>query len=423
MANPTPPDRPSLVLRGGSVLRTDTARIETCDIAIGPAGRIVQIGPAIAPQAGVACADLRGRLVVPGLVDMHQHLDKTRTRGLIASSDASLTGAIAAYDRFSGSDSRGDLLARAEATANACLARGTTAIRTHVNVGRNSGLRGLQALFELRERLADRLTLQIVPMMPAEAPGLDPSTASWINDAIALGADAVGGAPAHAENPDEFLKFLFDLAERFAVPVDLHLDEHLDGARHRFREAIALTRQRGMQGRVVAGHCSALAALAQSDVQSVAQALADAGIGVVTLPAANLYLLGRDASRLTPRGLTRVKELMTAGVAVAAASDNIQDPFVPTGSGDLLEIARWTMLAAHLGAGDFGRTFDMISSVPAKLMGLEHYGLQVGARADLLIAEADDVADLISSGPLDRVVLVGGKIVAGLLPLARAAAR
>ena len=135
----------------------------------------------------------------------------------------------------------------------------------------------------------------------------------------------------------------------------------------------------------------------------------------MTLPAANLFLQGRQATKLAPRGLTRVTELQAAGVPVAAASDNIQDPFVPSGSGDLLEIARWALLAGHLGSNDLPRAFEMVTSVPAKLMGFEDHGLREGARADLLIAQAEDPADLVASGPLARTVLVNGRVVAGAL--------
>jgi cytosine/adenosine deaminase-related metal-dependent hydrolase len=99
----------------------------------------------------------------------------------------------------------------------------------------------------------------------------------------------------------------------------------------------------------------------------------------VTLPAANLFLQGRSYDRPTPRGLTRVNDLARAGVTVACASDNIQDPFVPTGSGDLLEIARWTMLAAHLASTELARAFDMATRHPARLMGLAaDHGIKVG---------------------------------------------
>jgi cytosine deaminase len=142
--------------------------------------------------------------------------------------------------------------------------------------------------------------------------------------------------------------------------------------------------------------------------------LADAGIGVITLPAANLFLQGRDANQHPPRGLTRVRELLAASVPVACASDDIQDPFVPTGSGDMLEIARRTILAGQLGGEALAQAYAMATTIPAQLLGLgEAYGLHEGAHADLMITPAEDAEDLVASGPLDRAVFVGGQLVAG----------
>src|ERR1700721_4194972 len=180
----------------------------------------------------------------------------------------------------------------------------------------------------------------------------------------------------------------------------MHIDEHLDGAKVLFDELARMTRAYGMAGRVVAGHCSALSAMPPDAARRTIDNLRDAGVGIVTLPAANLFLQGRAADRLPPRGLTRGKELLDAGVAVAAASDNVQDPFVPTGSGDLLEIARWTRLAGQLGLGDLQKTFEMVSATPAVMMGLgEDWGIREGARADILIVRATPMAVLVRGAP------------------------
>jgi cytosine deaminase len=209
------------------------------------------------------------------------------------------------------------------------------------------------------------------------------------------------------------MKLLFETADWSGLPLDMHIDEHLDDTHLLFDDLVAMTRAYGMSGRVVASHCSALSALPPGETERIIDAIRDAGIGVVTLPAANLFLQGRGTPRLAPRGLTRVKELMDAGVAVAAASDNIQDPFVPTGSGDLLEIARWTVLAGQLGLNDLRKAFDMVSSVPADLMGLgSDWGIRVGAQADLLIAGAASVEDLVAGAAMRWQVMVGGRVVA-----------
>jgi cytosine deaminase len=274
-------------------------------------------------------------------------------------------------------------------------------------------VRGIEAMVELRERCAGRMTLQVVAHVTSDAARMRSAARAWIEQAVAVGADVIGGVPAFSDDPIAFIDLVFELAERHALPIDMHIDEHLDAGSLLFDPLIERTRAHGMQGRVVASHSSALSALAPKEAQRIVEGLAAAGIGVITLPAANLFLQGRDAQALPPRGLTRVRELRAAGVPVAAGSDNIQDPFVPTGSGDLLEIARWTVLAGHLGLNDLAIAFDMVSRAPASIMGLgDDWGIREGARADLLITEADDHEDLVASGALARTVMVGGRVVA-----------
>jgi len=391
-------------------------RGKPADILIGENGRIERVAPGIAVGPGVKTIELKGRLVVPGLVDAHQHLDKTRTLRKIANPDGTLMGAIGAFRAYASRMSAEDVAARADRTMAACLERGTVAIRTHANVDPECVLRGVEALVALRERWRERLRLQVVAFLTGGGTRAGAPARAWLEEAMRLTADVIGANPNHADRPLEILDLVFELAERHGKPIDLHLDEHLDGAHTYFEAVIERTRAHAMAGKVVASHCSALSALEPGEAARVIDGFASAGIGVVTLPAANLFLQGRAATKLTPRGLTRVLELQAAGVPVAAASDNIQDPFVPSGSGDLLEIARWALLAAHLGSNDLGRAFEMVSSAPARLLGLEQdYGIRPGARADLLIAPAEDAADLVASGPLSRTVLVNGKVVAGTL--------
>ena len=177
----------------------------------------------------------------------------------------------------------------------------------------------------------------------------NPKGKVWLDEALAMGADVVGGTPTRAHDVDDFLDMLFDASQRYGRPIDVHMDEHLDVNAVHFDALADRTVALGMQGKVVASHSSVLSALPPDEANRIIDRLAHAGIGVITLPAANLFLQGRHADRLPPRGLTRVNELARAGVTVACASDNIRDPFVPTGSGDMLEIARWTVLAAHHG--------------------------------------------------------------------------
>jgi cytosine deaminase len=386
-----------LILRGGRVLCSGSTVPEPLEVRIGSNGRIVAIAPVL-PEGDAQVFALDGQLVLPGLVDIHQHLDKSRTRALVSNPSGTLSGAIAAYRALAPTITQDAMIARALRTVEDCSAYGTVAIRSHTNIDPQSGVRGIEAMIAARQRCTDRMRIQIVAHVTSEAASMLPESEAWLRAACDLGADAIGGVPAYSNQP---------------VALMMHIDEHLDGAKVLFAELAEMTRAYGMAGRVVAGHCSALSAMPLDAALRTIDDLRDAGIGIVTLPAANLFLQGRVADRLPPRGLTRVKQLIDAGVAVAAASDNVQDPFVPTGSGDLLEIARLTLLAGQLGLTDLRKAFDMVSVVPAQMMGLGNdWGIREGARADLLIARADSVDDLVAGGALERTVLFAGRVVA-----------
>jgi cytosine/creatinine deaminase len=297
----------------------------------------------------------------------------TSTRTLASNPTGTLAGASEAYRAIAPGITPQQMMARVLQTIEACSAYGTVAIRSHTNIDPQTEPRGIEAMIGVREKAANLMRVQVVAHVTSGATSMLPESREWLRGAVALGLDVIGGVPAYSDQPIEFMKLLFDAAENSG--------EHLDETRVLFDSLIEMTRAYGMSGRVVAGHSLALSALAPNEVGRVIEALAKAGIGVVTLPAANLFLQGRDAQRLAPRGLTRVGDLLAAGVPVAAASDNIQDPFIPTGNGDLLEIARWTLLAGQLGPNDLRPAFEMVSTVPAGLMGSDRTGVSGRVRA------------------------------------------
>ena len=154
------------VLHGGRVLQTGATRPASLDVVIGPDGRIAALTPPAPVPRGVQALDLAGRLVTPGLIDAHQHLDKARTRRDVPNPAGTLAGAITAFRTYAVSRmGREEILARAERTMAACLTRGTVAMRSHVNVDPTVGLRGVEALLELRERWHDRVRLQVVALL------------------------------------------------------------------------------------------------------------------------------------------------------------------------------------------------------------------------------------------------------------------
>jgi len=407
--------QPRLLLRNG-MSPVGTGGSAPVDILISAEGRMLDIAPGISASE-VMSIDVGGRLVTPGFVDMHQHLDKSFTLADAPNRDGTLMGAIEAFRAYSKGLEKENILKRAEATLDTCVAMGTSAIRTHANLDYELELKSVEAMCELRAKSRGRIHLEVVAFATSSAARGDLAVArELLERAIAAGADCIGGTPNLAPDPRSYIDMLLDVAERHDRCVDLHIDETLDPGARWFDYLVEQTMRRGMGGRVVGSHVSSLSAVSDDEARRSIDAAAKAGVAVCTLPAANLFLQGRDRRQLVPRGLTRVAEMLDAGVPVATASDNIQDAFVPVGSGDLLEIARWTILAAHLMEDATGRAFRMITDAPAQIMQLgANYGLRAGAFADLVVSRSENVGRLVAGGAADRSVMHRGEFVAGPL--------
>lgn len=409
---------PDLILRNGTL--ADGRR---ADIAV-RAGHIERIAPHI-EQEGVAAEELGGQVVLPSFVDLHMHLDKAFTLGLTENQSGTLREAILRYGELFPRLTREGFVERAMRTLRLCAAAGTTAVRTHVNVGAPQSEAGrggrsllpLEALLEVRERLRDLLDMQIV-LLPEGNLAHNAALRGACEEGLRLGADFVGGAPALDADPPGAVESAFDLAMRFDRDLDLHVDESDDPAARTLPLIATQAIERGYAGRVTVGHCCSLAAIDQDDAERIIAQVAEARLTVVTLPSCNLYLQGRGDRQPIRRGLTRVKELMAAGVNVAAASDNIRDPFNPFGRGDLLQIADLLAHAAHLGspAGQ-ASVRDAIAANPRACFSrldpaaLRGGLLQEGDPGDLVVCAAHSVADLIAAQPTRSLVLHCGRII------------
>ena len=179
----------SLILTHGRVLRSGAKQPERLDLGVGEDGRIAALAPTLSPSGAKQAIDLRGRLVVPGLVDAHQHLDKSRARRSIHNPSNTLAGASAAYRAYAATATVEDIMARAERTLDICIAHGTVAIRSHTNIESESGLRGIEAMIELRRRWRDRLTLQVVAHLTSDAPRKLQASRQWLEAAIAAAVE------------------------------------------------------------------------------------------------------------------------------------------------------------------------------------------------------------------------------------------
>lgn len=374
------------------------------DIAIGD-GKIAAIAPALSFTAEREW-DLAGRVVSPGLIDIHCHLDKTYFS--IPNQSGTLVEAIDVWRANKDHNMRNRVKTNARRALQQAIALGTTALRTHVDVERLSDLVAVEALLEVREEFRASIDIEIVALGAA---GRDVEADQAIAQALALGVEFVGGAPAIYPNAYELVDAAFALAEKSDKPLDLHIDETEDPQMRTLERLADLTLAHGLQGRVSAGHCCSLTFMEDADAQRIIDKVVQAQINIFTLPSCNLVLMGRN-HRPLPRGLTRVKELLAVGINVCAASDNVSDPFNPLGNYDLLHIANLTAHAAHMsGSDEIHACLRMVSDGPARAMQRKDYGLAVGSDADLVVVDAQRVADLVPLVPRRLATFKRGRLV------------
>ncbi|MBI2368692.1 MAG: amidohydrolase family protein [Deltaproteobacteria bacterium] len=377
------------------------------DLAIDQ-GRIVAVGEAL-PHQGRQELRLEGRVVLPGFVDLHMHLDKALTARDSPNPEGTLRGAIAASDRLKPAATKADLIARATRVVEMAIRAGTCALRTHTDVDDVVGLRGIEALLEVREAYRGRVRIQVVAFPTGRFSRDVAEGRALIRQALRAGADVLGGVTFATHDPPRQIDHLFALAREFDRDLDLHVDETDDPRMLSLEYLADKTVREGYQGRVCAGHCCSLAVVDDQTARRVIEKVREAGITVITNPATNLYLQGRRGHPQW-RGLTRVRELLQAGVNLAVASDNVRDPFNPFGRADLLESALLLALAAQLGSPEEqAAALAMATTNPARAMGLQGYGLVEGAVANLVVLEAHAVGDVLAEQPMRAAVMLSGE--------------
>lgn len=365
-------------------------------------GRIAEIAPCLPrSHASADVSEGHGMLVMPGLVDGHAHLDKTLT-GLPWMPHP------AGPDRMSRIETekalRPSLPPIAERASNLvrhCIAHGTTAIRTHVDIDPELGLSHLHALVEVRERFAGCIDLQLVAF-PQSGVMRAPGTLELLDAAFDEGADLLGGLdPIAIDNDlDGQLDALFALAERRGTGIDLHLH---DAGEHGLTEIAAVcerTRAAGLESRVTISHGFCLGAAVDETFARTAEAMAEAGVSLATH--------GAGASPLPP-----IKPLREHGVVVFAGNDNVRDPWSPFSDGDMLE--RAMLLAWRSGYrtdGDLAIAFECASTAGAAVLRLDGYGLAAGGRADFFTVDAETLAEAVAQRPARGVVFKAGRLVA-----------
>ncbi len=363
-------------------------------VDIGISGsRIAAIAPGLVCDAPET--DLGGRLVLPGLVDTHIHLDKACLDRRCACG-GSLQDAVKRVAEAKRHFTEEDVYARAAGVLEMAISHGTNRMRTHVEVDPRIGLTSLRALHRLKRDYAWAIDLQLC-VFPQEGLLDDSGCDAVLVSALDFGADLIGGAPYIDRDSYGQIARIFDLAEERDLDVDLHLDFSLDAASLDVDEVCRQAERRGWGGRTAIGHVTKLSALPADRFAAYAQRLADAGVAVTVLPATDLFLMGRGVDHDVPRGVAPAHRLAAAGVTCSVATNNVRNPFTPYGDGSLVRMANlFANVAQIAGEQDLSACLDLVTVSAARVMGLSDYGIEVGGPATFVAFDASSRADIVA---------------------------
>ncbi|ABR64105.1 amidohydrolase family protein [Sinorhizobium medicae] len=390
---------------------------EGLDIGVS-SGKIAAIGKSIVVAAGEEI-DAAGRLVSPPFCDPHFHMDATLSLGLPRMNvSGTLLEGIALWGELRPLLTKEALVERALRYCDLAVTQGLLYIRSHVDTS-DPRLVTAEALLEVKEKVAPYIELQLVAF-PQDGYYRAPDGVSSLDRALDMGIGIVGGIP-HFERTMEdgarSVEALCRIAADRGLPVDMHCDETDDPMSRHIETLAAQTVRFGLQGRVAGSHLTSMHSMDNYYVSKLIPLMAEAEINVIPNPLINIMLQGRHDSYPKRRGMTRVRELMAAGLNVSFGHDCVMDPWYSMGSGDMLEVGHMAIHVAQMaGIDDKRRIFDAITVNSAKTMGLEGYGLDVGCKADLIVLQAADVTEALRLKPNRLFVIKAGKVVARTAP-------
>ena len=382
-------------------------------------GRIAAVGPALVAPTGVPEVEAGGALLCPPFVDAHFHMDATLSHGLPrVNASGTLLEGIALWGELKPLLTEEAIAQRALQYCDWAVARGLLAIRSHVDVC-DERLLAVRALLEVKRRVAPYLDLQLVAF-PQDGVLRTPGAMQTLTRALDLGVDVVGGIP-HFERTmsegAESVRHLCELAADRGLRVDMHCDES-DDPLSRHIETLAFQTQRlGLQGRVTGSHLTSMHSMDNYYVSKLLPLIHESQVHVVANPLINITLQGRHDTYPKRRGMTRVPELMAAGVNVAFGHDCVMDPWYALGSADMLEVAAMGLHVAQMtSVQGQRRCFDAVTVNAAKVMGLADYGLEPGCRADFLLLQATSPEEAIRLRAQRLLVVRGGQVLSRMAP-------
>lgn len=398
---------------------TRTDDVVSADIIVA-AGRVAAVTPtgAVAEVSGVRDIALAGRMVWPGLVEAHTHLDKGHITPRRPNLDGTFMGALDAVmaDREANWSAE-DVRARMTFSLQCAYAHGTTAIRSHIDSLAPQHRISWPVLNELAAEWKGRIDLTGACLFGIDRAVLDPAYLDDIAATVRASGGVLGAVTFMVPELQAGLDAMFAKAAALDLDLDFHVDETEDPAAISLKLIAETALRHKFAGKILVGHCCSLARQDDASIDRTLDLVAEAGIGVVSLPMCNLYLQDRHAGR-TPRwrGITLLHEMQARGVPVMVSSDNTRDPFYAYGDLDGLEVFREATRIAHLDhpIGDWPKA---IAATPAEQLRLSGHGrVAVGASADLIIVKARSFSELLSRPQADRTVIRAGRAIDRSLP-------
>ncbi|HHQ4675996.1 TPA: cytosine deaminase [Aeromonas veronii] len=364
--------------------------------------------------------DGEGGLVIAPFIEPHIHLDTTQTAGEPSwNLSGTLFEGIERWAERKALLTHEDVKQRAIQTLKWQIANGIQFVRTHVDVS-DPNLVALKAMLEVREEMKEWVELQIVAF-PQEGILSYPNGKALLEEALKLGADVIGAIP-HFEFTREYgvesLHYIFDLAEKYQVLVDVHCDE-IDDEQSRFIETLAtLAYERGIGHRVTASHTTAMHSYNGAYASRLFRLLKMADINFVANPLVNIHLQGRFDTYPKRRGITRVKEMLEANINVCFGHDDVFDPWYPMGTANMLQVLHMGLHVCQImGYEQINDGLKLISSHSARTLNVQdRYGIEVGKPANLLILPAENGFDAVRRQVSVRYSIRHGKVIAQTRP-------
>jgi len=382
-------------------------------------GKIAVLESALSAKATEEI-DASGKLVSPPFVDAHFHMDATLSLGQPRlNQSGTLLEGIALWGELKPHLTVEAIKERALKYCDLAVARGLLAIRSHVDIC-DPRLLAVDALLEVKKEVAPYLDLQLVAF-PQDGYLRDPAAAKLLESALDRGVDVIGGIPHFErtmEDGKKSVEILCRLAAERGLRVDMHCDESDDPLSRHIETLTAETVRHGLQGRVTGSHLTSMHSMDNYYVSKLLPLMAEAEMNVVANPLINITLQGRHETYPKKRGMTRVPELLDAGVKVAFGHDCVMDPWYSLGSADMLEVSSMGLHVAQMtGVEQMKSCFRAVTEIPAAILGLENYGLEKGCNADLVILQAADPVEALRLKANRLFVIRKGKIISRSAPL------